>query len=187
MLKRPLFLVLISVLVLAGCSQSGGVTPTPQAEARVETPGAYPYPVPTRSLYYPPEPQAYPGPATTQAVSAIPEPGQDTGVVIGKLIHETSGEPLGYQVVYLGQIIYLTPGPDYNYSLQQQSSPHTTAAEDGTFVLDKVPPGKYILIIFSPEDITVVMQPNTARELDIMVEAGQLLDLGEQRAIPPTE
>jgi hypothetical protein len=97
-----------------------------------------------------------------------------------------TGEPMRFVHVYLGKKIFLTPGPGYNYGLQEKSSPHTQTDENGRFAIGDVPPGTYLLMIFTPRSASVVMEPNTDREMDVVVEAGETHDVGEVKALPPT-
>ena len=115
----------------------------------------------------------------------MPTPSSDSGVVTGVLVSVENGEPLAFQTIYLGHKIYLTPGPGYNYGLQEQSSPHNVTTPEGEFAIGDVPPGEYIVMIFTPFGASVVMQPNSDRELDVVVIAGETLDLGTMEALQP--
>jgi hypothetical protein len=115
----------------------------------------------------------------------IPEPSDTTGVVTGQMLDANTGEPMRFVHVYLGKRIFLTPGPGYTYGLQEKSSPHTQTDENGLFAIGDIPPGTYLLMIFTPHSASVVMEPNTDREKDIVITAGSTLELGEVDALPP--
>jgi nitrous oxide reductase accessory protein NosL len=205
MRKLVLVSLLIVVLALAGCRGAGSTTPTPtQAEPaktaevqeaqptqpQVQATDSQAYPYPSPQAFMTRTPRTYPEPQNNVAISTatpivVPTAGKDTGVVTGVLINTETGEPMAYQSVYLGMRIYLTPGPGYTYALQEASSPHAITAEDGEFAIGDVPPGDYILMIFTPFGASVVMQPNTDRELDVKVAAGQVLDVGTLEAVQP--
>jgi len=197
----PLLLIIL-ILIITGCRPAGGeppeatqdnpveiVSPQPTAE-EVELPappGAYPYPAPP--TYIPTPPRTYPAPDNVTIIPptpfTVPEPGSDTGVVTGILVDVETGEPMAYQSVYLGFKIYLTPGPGYSYGLQEVTSPHSLTTPEGEFAIGDVLPGEYIVMIFTPFGASVVMQPNSDRELEVVVAAGELVDLGTLEALKP--
>lgn len=195
MRKLVLLIGLISLLVLAGCSQSGGGTPTPTQAVELPPATQQPQVLPTKDPAYPAPPtfvhstpRSYPAPGGATATVApfvVPTPGSDTAVVTGVLVNVEDGTPLEFASIYLGKKIYLTPAPGYTYGLQEASSPHSLTNPDGQFAIGDVPPGQYILMIFTPFGASVVMEPNTDRELDVTVTAGQLLDIGTMEAIMP--
>lgn len=195
MKKQLKFLILI-LFLLAGCAalseESSRLTPVPEM-ATVDMQLyeiAYPGPgTPDATLR---SPAAYPAPEgvieiepTIAVFSSPPTPGNETGVVIGQLISQETGEPLAFYTVYLGTIVHLTPGPDYMYSLQEKSSPHTSADSMGQFALGNVTPGEYILFVWTPFNASVMIDPDTDKELIVNAEAGQTLDLGVLQAIKP--
>lgn len=206
-MRRPtLYLFLLLLIILTGCRQAGSSPPTstpveqsvevvetpdPQptsaATAQPSDPEATPYPAPP--TYIAATPRTYPAPEGVTIIPptpfTVPTPGSDTGVVTGILTDAETGEPLGFQTVYLGFKIYLTPGPGYTYGLQEMSSPHTLTTLEGEFAIGDVPPGEYIIMIFTPFGTSVVMQPNTDRELEIVVEAGELVDIGTMEVVKP--
>lgn len=150
-----------------------------------------PYPSPTAREDPTDEPRSYPAPptynATPQITYVVPQVTQDKGVVIGRLLDINTNEPLPFQSVYLGIKIPLTPGPAYNYALSEASSPSTLSDEDGRFAIGDVEPGEYILMLFHPSGVTVIMVPNSDRELDVIVTAGEMLDLGEVKGTAPVD
>jgi hypothetical protein len=197
----PLLLIII-VLIISGCRPTGGETPeatqveavesaNPQAtEEAVEVPGTQePYPYPAPPTYIPATPRSYPAPENVTIIPptpfTVPEPGSDTGVVTGILVDVETGEPMAFQSVYLGFKIFLTPGPGYSYGLQETTSPHSLTTPDGEFAIADVPPGEYIVMIFTPFGASVIMQPNSDRELEVVVVAGEVVDLGSLEALQP--
>lgn len=194
---------LLGMLILPACGPTSQETPTEvvteqgleteETEEILQVEGEFtPYPYPTPRDMSIPTPRTYPGPnndtnSEPQVVYVVPEPTGSTGVVIGKLLDVNTGDPLPYHTVYLGVKIPLTPGPGFTYGLQEMSSPHTMTDEEGRFALGEVEPGVYILMIFHPEAATVVMEPNSDRELDISVVAGQIVDLEEVEGLTPLQ
>ncbi len=205
MRKFVLVFSLILIAALGACRGSGTNTSAPtqlevQQNVELQTPAEttpqvqaaspQPYPYPSPQPYQSPTPRSYPGPEDgvkifTPTPLVVPTAGADSGVVTGKLINIETGEPIAFQSVYLGTKNYLTPGPGYTYTLQEFSSPHSISDAEGRFAIGAVPPGEYILMIFTPFGATVVMQPNSDRELEVIVEAGEVLDLGTMEALEP--
>ena len=153
--KRILLLV---GLALASCSQWGEAN-SPQVEPR-----------PSASA-----------PSDGERVTTIPTPGQATGVVIGRIVSVTTEAPLVAHAVYLGEILPLEPGPEYLVTLQVETSPHTVTDSDGTFALGDVEPGSYPLIIWTPFQSFVVPDDRGEKEMQVVVKAGEVTDLGELR------
>lgn len=201
--KSVLVFLLLLTLTLGACRRAGADTPAPtQTEARltaeIQAPGTpevqasspQPYPYPSPEPFVTRTPRSYPAPQENVSIATatplvVPTASADSGVVTGKLINLETGEPIAFQSVYLGTKNYLTPGPGYTYTLQENSSPHTLSDENGMFAIGAVPPGEYILMIFTPFGATVVMQPNSDRELDVVIKAGEVLDLGTMEALEP--
>lgn len=109
----------------------------------------------------------------------LPTPGKDTGVVTGYLISKDTADPLSNMGVYLGEYIYLTPGPDYLVTLRQEGSPHSATDGSGRFVITEVPPGDYPIIAWTPFSSYVVPDEKGESELVVSVQAGQIIDVGE--------
>ncbi len=195
-MKKLLMIACLLVLAVTGCGQNtGGETaqPTMAATTAVEaapTETEAGYPSPAATLYVPPTPQSYPGAETGQPTEqpfSVPTASATAGVVTGQLINVETGEPLAFQSVYLGQKIPFKTGTGYTYGLQEQSSPHTISNSEGKFAIGDVPADEYILILFTPHSISVVhMQgADDTKELDVIVQAGQVLDLGQLKAVSP--
>ncbi len=121
----------------------------------------------------------------TEIIYVVPTPGADTGVVIGTILDISTKKPLGGHTIYLGTIIYMTPAPAHSYVLQETSSPHTYADQDGHFALGNVQPGNYIVMVWTPIGTTVIIDPKTGIELNVVVEAGKTVDLGNIEGINP--
>lgn len=135
-------------------------------------------------------PQVYPEPGNGDAQQnfevefVAPEPGDDTGVVIGQVLDQDTGEPIAFTSVYLGFKIFLTP-EGYNYGYQEQSSPHTITNHEGKFGIGDVPPGSYLVMITTPHGMSMIMEPNSDQEFEVSVEAGQTTDIGTREGLLP--
>jgi len=185
-------LALYLILTLAACSGSTGPAQTTQAireQPLGPTDQPYPYPLPilriTPTSPYP-GPQAEPSkPVYPSTPLVIPPAGENTGVVTGRLVDEQTGGPLAYQSVYLADKIPLTPGPGYTLGIQERSSPHALTNEKGQFAIGDIPPGTYVMMVWTPFNASVVIDQATGKELEVSIVAGQILDLGDLPAISP--
>lgn len=153
-------------------------SPTPNVEIMkpysILTPNGYPYP----QEFEEPEIPDY-----LLTPVSIPEPSKDAGVVTGKIINLETKEPMPFQTVYLGVMVFLTPAPGYTYHIYENSSPHTMTDVNGTFVLDNVPPGDYIILVWTPFGAYVI-HDNQGEKI-VKSRASRLLDLGALEAIDP--
>lgn len=205
MRKSVFVFLLLLTLTLGACRRAGADTPAPvqtetlgTAEVQVEAPNTpevqasspQPYPYPSPEPFVTRTPRSYPAPQEDVSIATatplvVPTASADSGVVTGKLLNIETKEPIAFQSVYLAKKNFLTPGPGYTYTLKENSSPHSLTNEEGAFAIGNVPPGDYILMIFTPFGSTVVMQPNSDRELDLVVTAGLVLDIGVMEALEP--
>lgn len=180
--------------MLSGCNAETKIVPEgDELQENFESVGSEsgdPYPIITSTPRVGPT-LAYPAPEITATIFPetmeliVPTPGNNSGVVTGKVLNEETGEPFAFYTVYLGFKIHRTPGPGYDYGLKEQESPHTVVAPDGSFVLADVPPGEYLFIVFHPKAISVVMESNSDMELEVRVQAGEIVDLGIIEAMEP--
>ena len=198
-MSKKIIIVLLTIILLVACSPANrGTTPRP-LEIQ-ETPevldAAYPYPEITVENEVVEDPveikTPYPDSNTLNdsALSTsdaqnitvtVPAPDNNTGVITGRLFSTKMGAPLSKMGVYLGEYIYLTPGPDYMVSLRQESSPHTITDAGGNFLIVDVQPGEYPIIAWTPINSYVIPGESGEKELVIVVVAGQVTDLGEIR------
>ena len=205
-MKKFLFLVVILVFVLSACSSSSPTTPatiddiqvnivTSTPSSGIETPTqpeadqgsseAYPGPQ-SPPTYVPPYPMTDETPvASSDEPFVIPSPNAEMGVVTGILINEDTGLPLAYQSVYLGEKILITPGPGYSVGVQENSSPHSMSNSQGQFAIGDIEPGSYLLMVWTPFAASIMVDPQTGLDFEVIVEAGVTLDLGQVRAADP--
>jgi len=109
----------------------------------------------------------------------IPTPSKDLGMITGRLISITEGKPIVNYLVYLGDKLPLTPGDEYLITLQAQGSPHVVTDSNGDFVFVDLEPGEYPLIVWSPSRSLVIPNEDGTKELNALVEAGKITELGE--------
>ena len=185
---RPASQPAVTTVEVKPAATQPAVSPTQTAPVEAASQDATPYPAPTQ--YSSPTPVSYPNPQATlpgyiPPPFVVPTPSEGNGVVVGQMIDANTGEPMAYVYVYLGKKILLTPGPGYTYGLQEKSSPHIQTNDQGQFAISDVEPGSYLVMIFTPRSVSVVMQPNSDKELEVNVAAGDTLELGELQAVPP--
>ncbi len=198
-MKKQLVLVILALFLLASCASPTAepLPPSPIPDSSAPESTAPPADAPDDAAYPAPDtlptsaPPAYPVPPTPEVQPTViklgppPTPGTDTGVVIGQLTNQETGEPIAHHVVYLGERIFLTPAPDYLYGIHENSSPHMKTDGDGRFALGDVLPGRYVIFAWTPFNAAVVIDPSTGLELEIEVFAGQTLDIGSLEVNQP--
>lgn len=114
-------------------------------------------------------------PLATAEMVLQPAPG--TSIITGMLKVEHTNQPMVGVELYLASHI----GADEStpmYSLEPDSSPHTTVQDDGRFIFKDVPPGRYAIVIWNPFNSFLARDPVTGSELVIDVEANHVYDEG---------
>jgi hypothetical protein len=111
----------------------------------------------------------------------VPTAELTTGVVTGKIVTKNGGEkPYIAPGLYLGKAIYanqLETNPII--SLDEQNDPKAIQDSNGDFVFQKVPAGKYGVIIWSPISTTIIEEPkNKGAFLIVIVQPGNSINLG---------
>ena len=64
------------------------------------------------------------------------------------------------------------------FGLDAEAAPRTVADKYGRFVFADVPPGHYVIIIWNPLNSIMARDPATGKPLQILLEAGQTVDVG---------
>jgi hypothetical protein len=156
------------VLLLVACAQD---TPEPEIEE-------------TRTVTTSPlSPTATTGQVQSPVPTPVSEevtPGPDTGVVRGLLL--MNGEPTSGRTLYLAGVISSAEEMEVA-ALDPVNDPRAEADTSGTFVFVDVPPGRYALGIDSPVG-PVLIRGEDGDEIEAIVEAGQVTDLGPVRIVP---
>lgn len=118
--------------------------------------------------------------------SIIPTPIASKGTVVGTLVSTIPGKSLTGLSLYFGTLLPLTPGPDHLISMDLVNSPNTFIRDDGRFIAENIPPGEYVLILWTPHESRYIFDPNKSdEELIVEVVGGQIVDLGKISASPP--
>ncbi len=162
-----LLLVLIASFVLSSCTGSlPSPAPKPASTSPVITPVA------GKNAVSPVATSA----AAMSALSPIPTPVAGQGVVAGILIDKPTGQVAPETILYLEHSINHSAPPLLYGPLNNQ--PRTTSLKNGQFVITNVPPGEYVLALYSPIDILYYQQADGSAVL-IQVKSGEINDLGK--------
>lgn len=200
MAKRTFLFFLLFTLAITGCStppktQEANQSAYPPAasdpssgtSAQTDANG-YPSPAQERPTQYAaayPTTEPTPHPMKLTPV-VVPTPDANTGVITGIVFNkDTKGAPLQFSTVKVGIKLFLTPGPGYTYGIAENASPEGLSDANGKFAISNVKPGTYLLFIWSPQAASVIIDPKTGKELEINVEAGKVIDVGEVEAPKP--
>ena len=193
-LPRHLLLMLCFCLLLVACSDE---EPTPEptvAAAAVATATAVPAATPTaaqpESPLPPDSPLPTPAPASAvgaDALAAIPasEPvnpktSATTGAVTGRIfINDEKGFRTSPGIIVgLAEVIKGDDGIEKAAGYDPTTAPAGEIRDDGSFVLDNVPPGRYGVILDAvTTSILATEAENPQNSLLITVEAGKVTDL----------
>lgn len=108
----------------------------------------------------------------------IPTPGQESGVISGQILDSATGKPFERNFFLSKNLTADHPELPPLISFSYDSNPRAAQDDAGYFVFKDVPPGEYVLVLWSPADMQFVMEKGTETPLPIKVEAGKALDLG---------
>ncbi len=157
-LNRMVFGYLLLLLIVTACDTlptSTASSPLSMASPLATNTGVSPLPAPT-------------------VATIAPQPG--TGSVIGRLTDVQTGRPAVTTILYLEKSMNHDAPPLLYGPLNGQ--PRTNSLPDGSFAFSNVPPGEYILALYSPIDI-LYYQQGDGKAVLIQVEEGETLDLGQ--------
>jgi len=119
----------------------------------------------------------------TRQPAIVQTPASDqVGTVTGHIIRlPTKGdpEPLAGAPLYLGAILKNPDGQDRLVEVSPETSPKTSADDQGRFVFSNIPPGRYGLMLDTPVGTLLLNNPETGGDLIVEVTGGKVLDLGE--------
>ena len=119
-----------------------------------------------------------PAVSTNSADTSHPENGSTGGTIVGSVFSSSLDSPLKFYMVYLGEKLLLTPGPDYLLTFEKEASPKAKTDEEGYFEVTDVQPGEYALIVWTPHNSYVITDESGEKEQIVEVINGQTTDLG---------
>lgn len=117
-----------------------------------------------------------PDPKTT-----IPVPAEGKSVVHGIALYSKTNEPINGTLFLAKNLTYDQEGIPPTVSFSTQSDPSAVYDTDtGVFYFKDIEPGEnYVIIIHNgPNDFTVIKDPESDLPLSVIVEEGQVLDVG---------
>ncbi len=193
-LPRYLLVTLSLCFVLAACSDE---EPTPEPTVAAPAPTATTAPVATPTTAQPesplapesplptPAPASDVGAAATAAIPAgepvNPQTSATAGAVTGRLfINDDKGfRTVPGLIVGLAELIKGDDGIEKAAGYDAATASAGEIRQDGTFVLDNVPPGRYGVILDAVTTSILAVEPeNPENSLLITVEADKVTDLG---------
>ena len=151
---RLLIGVFCAALIITGCSGQASAPDTPNATPTGNTPD-----------------------------TGIPTPASDqVGTVVGHLINtkpQGAPAPLSSAPVYLGIILKSQQGAEGLVQLSKASAPKAIVDEQGRFVFTNVSPGRYGLMLDTPQGAILLNKPVTGESMIAEVVGGKVFDFGE--------
>ncbi|HPH98064.1 MAG TPA: hypothetical protein PKW33_18010 [Anaerolineaceae bacterium] len=179
-MKRSFFLLIVFALLLTACA-APTAAPTQAVQPAPTLDPSLPYPPAVTTTPHYPTP-AYPAAPQTERVfptEVPPAPDANTGVITGRLLDIQTNASITNVMVAVGNIVYLTPGPDYVVSMDEKVAPRGSTDPEGRFTIGGITPGRYVLLIWTPHHTTAVLDPSTRQLRMIDVPAGVVTDLGD--------
>lgn len=193
-LLRYLFVMFCLCIALAGCSDeeptpeptvaptaAPTVAPTAaQAESPLNAPNSplsSPVPTPTPVAAAPAETVAIIPPV---AAPVDPKTTATMGAATGRIFinNEHGFKPVTGVIVALAAVITGDDGVERAAGYDAANAPRNDIRDDGTFVIENVPPGRYGVILDSVMAQVLIKDPeNLENSLVITVEAGKVTDL----------
>jgi hypothetical protein len=113
----------------------------------------------------------------TSTPAQLPQPAPGTSIISGILKIENTDQPMVGVELYLAQHIGVTPDTPI-YKLDLESAPYAITGDNGRFIFEDVPPGRYAIVIWIPFNSFLVRNPTTGSELLIDVEPNRIYDIG---------
>jgi len=106
------------------------------------------------------------------------------GVIVGEIIDlQTQQAPLE-GTVYLGNVVSLDNGRPI-VRLDRKTASFAIPAQDGRFIFGEIKPGKYGLVLDTPDISFLIDNSKDGKSLLFTVEPDQILDLGRIEVLMP--
>ncbi len=181
---RRLSILVFSVFLLMGCNRN---VPPAQPNTPVRTPAEV-SPESTVSPLVAVSVLPTPTPVPTIDLAAI-QVTPDRGALVGVLlVRGTSGEmrPVANTKLALGEILTDEDGNERIVGYDPAAAPSTITDENGAFVLEDVPPGRYGLVLDIVMSSFLLFDEGSGDPLFVEVTAGEITDVGvlEYEALP---
>jgi len=144
--------LIVSTLCISACRSSGTLLPTAKTSEPSTTP-------------------------TIGTLILAQTPSFGLAIVRGRIIEIQSKKAPAESVLYLGEVKSLSNGLPV-IRLERDTAPHAIPAQNGEFLFLDVEPGRYGLVLYTPEFSFLVDDPNTAKNFLLDISPNQVLDLG---------
>lgn len=120
-------------------------------------------------------------PTQSGTVVAIPTPGAGNATITGILEKASGagGDPVQNTRLSLGKILENDQGTPMMAQLDSNTKLRTKTDENGRFLFQDVPAGKYVLISDHLLQAYMLKDPKTGGNLIIVANPGQIVDLGK--------
>jgi len=115
---------------------------------------------------------------TVEVPMSFPIPSPGLAVVGGKIVEIRSQKAPPESTLYLGEIRSLDSGQPV-VRLERATAPYAIPAQNGGFLFQDVRPGRYGLVLYTPEFSFLVDDPDGTGSLIFDVLPDQVLDLGQ--------
>lgn len=109
-----------------------------------------------------------------------PPPRIDAGAVYGTLVSRSNELPLPEVNLFAAEKVYIGNTSDYVIAIQEKSSPQGETNVIGQFVIEKIPPGEYLLMLITPGGSFSGLDKNN-EEIHLKIEPNSVIDLGVVR------
>ncbi len=119
-----------------------------------------------------------PTPGGISASHPLPTPVPGYGVLGGRIVKQDNGTPISGRIIYLGNILPLQP-EGFLITMAEQNGVRTVTDQDGYFTFTDIPSGTYALILWSPTEPEVLVDPGTGNEYLIKVPEGESVYVGD--------
>ncbi len=185
-MKYKTFLVLLIILgvIITACKSSEA----PNSDFEIEDPvvtteSGYPISVESSVQKETKKSAAYPisEPETETEVSILtdlPDSTPDKGIIYGSLFSLDLNEPIAFTRTYVANKVPVEGSDEFVFSIQENSSPQFQTNALGEFIIQNIPPGEYVFIMVTPINTLPILNAE-GEEIEITIQGGELLDLGE--------
>ena len=130
----------------------------------------------------PPDATVEGAPDGEPAFTAPTPASEQVGTVTGQLTGMSDGEPAPVILpLYLGSVLVSEEGIEGLVEMDRSTSPKAQPDGFGNFAFPDVEPGRYGLMVDTPNGAILLKNPNNGDSMVIEVQGGEMVELGELR------
>lgn len=124
-------------------------------------------------------------PRATQAPTpSPPAPQAGKAVVVGRVVSNTTQQPITKTVVYLAQVYWDSAHENGAFALDLANSPASTTDEQGYFAFSDLEPGEYVLVVGDYYGENDIVRESNGDARIYQTEPGKVLDTGTVQVKP---